>query len=106
MDGTVVHADRNIERFVLEVSEAREGFTHVLTHRMEDEGPGGRFSYVVVWRKHGRLRAHQIDMPGVPLEDVEVDVRANLIGVPRLYVDGASWYWGYAVDACLRELGS
>lgn len=45
---------------------------------------------------------HEIDMPGIPVD------RVRFLGLPgqdiwdfpRLYVDGSSWVWQYALGAC------
>jgi hypothetical protein len=49
--------------------------------------------------------AHQIDMPGIPVERVRfVDsTTQNIWHFPRLYVDGSSWVWKFALNACKRE---
>lgn len=55
----------------------------------------GRFSYTV------RLgeRESEVDMPGVPVERLRDE---GLLGTPRLYVDGSSWWWKHAASI-LRE---
>lgn len=65
----------------------------------------GRFAYSV------RLgdRVCEIDMPGIPLVLVRFTGEGdqNIWDFPRLYVDGSSWVWKYAVgqvrDSLLGE---
>lgn len=49
----------------------------------------------------GERRHVQVEMPGLPLEEVRPtpDAERKLMGFPRLYVDGASWWWWFAVEA-------
>lgn len=44
---------------------------------------------------------HQVEMPGLPLEQVRWldEPDQNIWHFPRLYVDGSSWVWKYALDA-------
>ncbi len=46
-------------------------------------------------------RWHEIDMPGMPLNQVRYmgDEGQNIWDFPRLYVDGSSWVWKYAIEA-------
>lgn len=64
------------------------------TPKGDDEG---RFSFDVV-DKYGRKRS--VDMPGLKLENVRwVDAKGqNIWNFPRLYVDGSSWVWKFAVS--------
>jgi hypothetical protein len=56
----------------------------------------GRFAFDVI-DKHGVART--VDMPGLPLERVRYVDKAtqNIWDFPRLYVDGSSWVWMFAV---------
>lgn len=38
-------------------------------------------------------RTFDVEMPGAPL----ADVRSPFGTPPRLYIDGSSWYWAYAL---------
>ena len=66
----------------------------------EGTDEGGRFSYVVTLGD----RTCAIDMPGIALERVRYTGAdgQNIWHFPRLYVDGSSWVWMYAVEM-LRE---
>lgn len=56
----------------------------------------GRWAYKL-WAKG---RSVDVEMPGISLERVRyVDpTTQNIWDFPRLYVDGSSWVWLYAVD--------
>lgn len=44
----------------------------------------------------------EIDMPGLPLDAVRYlgEPDQNIWDYPRLYVDGSSWVWMYALNQC------
>jgi len=54
----------------------------------------GRYPYLIV---RGRRRV-DVDMPGLKLELVRLGEHDNAWFFPRLYVDGSSWLWPYAVS--------
>ena len=66
-----------------------------------DEGDG-RFAFVVRCADRTCL----VDMPGLPLERVRYlgTENQNIWHYPRLYVDGGSWVWKYAMDDLHRVL--
>lgn len=47
-------------------------------------------------------RMHEIDMPGLPVEQVRYlgHDNQNIWDFPRLYVDGSSWLWMFALGVC------
>jgi hypothetical protein len=48
----------------------------------------------------------RVEMPGIPLDQVRyqgVDDQ-NIWDFPRLYVDGSSWVWCYAISAAARTI--
>jgi hypothetical protein len=61
---------------------------------------GGRFSFVV----HGAVRDCEVDMPGLPLDRVRFTGAPDqdIWQFPRMYVDGGSWVWKYAVGFVSR----
>lgn len=64
----------------------------------------GRFSFLVECPaddEHPRGYACSVDMPGISLEAVRyVGAKdQNIWHFPRLYVDGSSWVWKFAVNA-------
>lgn len=52
-------------------------------------------------------RAVEIEMPGIPLDKVRYIDSADqdIWNFPRLYVDGSSWVWLYALNAARSVLG-
>ena len=55
----------------------------------------GRFAFLM-WQEN---TCYEIQMPGLPLDQVRyIDgERQNIWDYPRLYVDGSSWVWKYAI---------
>jgi hypothetical protein len=49
--------------------------------------------------------ARQIGMPGIPVENVRYlgEEGQNIWHFPRIYVDGSSWVWSFALGACQRD---
>jgi len=94
---TMDHAWANMERLV---EEARiPGATFERDLRGDDDD--GRFDFVV---KLG-LRSTTVCMPGLPLTEVRFDPETqNSLEFPRLYVDGNSWWWKYAVGILRSHL--
>lgn len=58
--------------------------------------PDGRFEFVATLDGH----ECEVEMPGLPVERVRYlgrDHGQNIWDFPRLYVDGSSWVWSFAV---------
>jgi hypothetical protein len=74
------------------------------TYRATGEQDGGRYSYVVSYAG----REAEVDMPGTTLEEVRYMKLAdqNIWDFPRLYVDGNSWIWFYAVNVLRDDLAN
>lgn len=60
----------------------------------------GRFAF----RLHRGIRRCDVDMPGRPLEEVRYVEGKNAWNFPRLYVDGSSWLWEFAIGFAQRAL--
>lgn len=60
------------------------------------EPHNGRYRFELI---HGD-RTCEVDMPGLPIEQVRYlgNPEQNIWDFPRLYVDGSSWLWAYAID--------
>jgi hypothetical protein len=91
VDGaTEENAINNIKHFVTDCDKLDLSWVRV---------PGldygeGRYAFLV-WRGQ---RCHEIQMPGLPLERVRyTSDEQNIWDFPRLYVDGSSWVWKFAV---------
>jgi hypothetical protein len=65
-----------------------------------DDGEG-RYTFTI--RNH-RDEDVEIEMPGIPLDEVRYmgEEGQNIWDYPRLYVDGSSWVWKYAISAVQR----
>ncbi len=74
---------------------------------VDAEEGGGRFSFLVTVPDpddEGSTTGCPVDMPGIPLAEVRYlgEPGQNIWDFPRLYVDGSSWVWKFAVSQ-LRE---
>lgn len=90
---TYANAVENVATFASEVGadpEIKVG---------EDKGDG-RWAFTI---SKGDT-SHEIEMPGLPLERVRyIGAEAqNIWDFPRLYVDGSSWIWEFALRQCFR----
>ena len=74
---------------------------HSLTEVKHPDLNDGRFKFFACNGAHW----HEIDMPGLPLQAVRYmdPSTQNIWDFPRLYVDGSSWVWKYAINACADE---
>lgn len=63
----------------------------------------GRYCFLVY--RDGGTRYHEVQMPGLPLQQVRFvsSPEQNIWDYPRLYVDGSSWVWEYAVSGLSAE---
>ena len=89
-----VVAMANAKVFVDDI-RAAHGYTDV--RLVPGEEKDGRWSF--------RLTCdgdeHDLDMPGLPLAQVRYTGHPqNPFDYPRLYVDGSSWLWKFAVNMC------
>lgn len=85
------HAEENIKHFITD-----NGVDGVNFIRIPDEDYGeGRYAFLL-WKDNV---CHEIQMPGIPLEKVRYmkDEGQNIWDFPRLYVDGSSWVWYFAI---------
>jgi len=62
----------------------------------------GRWTFNITADKE----VHEIEMPGLPIEQVRwIDLpEQNIWDFPRLYVDGSSWVWKYALVSTMNDL--
>jgi hypothetical protein len=62
---------------------------------------GGRFSFLIFYQK----REVSVLMPGLPLARVRwMGSDQDIWNFPRLYVDGSSWVWKFAVNSAHNAL--
>lgn len=99
---TVEHARANAVVLVADVA-LQYGVDTVVEPPFTDLGDG-RWSFVLVIAD----TRHEVQMPGLPVEQVRYlgTEDQNIWDFPRLYVDGSSWVWKYAVNNCGPEEGS
>jgi len=93
---TEENADLNIAQLVKDVN------LKGLTHRRDSTVDGkGRFGYQLTWNQ----RDMEVKVPGIPMTEVRnFRVRVPEIWrVPRLYVDGTSWLWEFAMRSIRDE---
>jgi hypothetical protein len=97
-DPDLAHA--NIESFLADLRDA--GHTAALIAPGPEED--GRWTFTI--KVDGV--AHEIEMPGIPLAKVRYlgTDDQDIWDFPRLYVDGSSWVWLYALNVAAAEEGS
>lgn len=104
VDGaTEEQARANMDAFCADLREAGIIAT-TITLLQDDHDGDGRFAY-----RLGTGDARQLDvlMPGIALDEVRymgADGQ-DIWDFPRLYVDGSSWVWLFALRACEPPLG-
>lgn len=90
----LMHAETNMATFLVDVATKR-GVTFQ-SERKPDLDERGRFGFRIFIEGE----QHEVEMPGLPLAEVRWmdDPDQNIWDFPRLYVDGDSWVWKYAID--------
>ena len=73
---------------------------YIRIERHESGDHGGRYDFVL----HRGLRSTEVSMPGLPLDRVALRPGDNAWHFPRLYVDGSSWLWPYALNMARNDL--
>jgi len=91
VDGaTEENAVENIKHFI--VDNAIDGVNWIRVPKI-DYGDG-RYAFLL-WKDNN---CYEIQMPGLPLERVRyMSSEQNIWNFPRLYVDGGSWVWSFAL---------
>lgn len=105
---TKEHARSNMDAFVKDVlddpefADAHDETTMITIEDAERDDGEGRFTFIL---RYGD-RESEIDMPGLPLEEVRYISRRdqNILDFPRLYENGSSWVWLYAVSQAAHSL--
>lgn len=87
-----------IEPYEMETLDGRMVMTELFEYTDDPEGDG-RFTYRLSFSDDLRF---DVEMPGLPLERVRYTGAdgQRISDYPRLYVDGSSWVWKFAVSAC------
>ncbi|MFJ2477089.1 hypothetical protein ACIOWI_29645 [Streptomyces sp. NPDC087659] len=97
-EATEEHAAINIAVFADDLRRA--GFAVDGCTRTPDADYGdGRYAFTLAMADG---RAIEIQMPGLPTDKVRYlsEPDQNIWDFPRLYVDGSSWVWSYALGSC------
>lgn len=103
-DATAEQAAENIRAFVVDVA-AGIGCPNadIVPSLMSATPKGGRFTFRL---RRGESRC-EIDMPGIPTERVRyMGPPQNIWDFPRLYVNGSSWVWCYAIGRACEALSA
>lgn len=104
-EATVAQAEANIKVYAQDIAK-KHGLVVLATRREESSDTGdGRYVFLLDCEKEGRKWTLEIQMPGWPLEKVRYlgTPDQNIWDFPRLYVDGSSWVWKFAMDVTLPE---
>jgi len=97
-NATEVNAAKNIKHFLADVGGIPS--VHWIRIPNRDYG-GGRYAFLL-WKDN---QCHEVQMPGLPLERVRFmnSKEQNIWDFPRLYVDGGSWVWCFAIDLVFTD---
>lgn len=94
------HAAANIKVYAEDITK-KNGVVVITINRDKTRDYGeGRFAFQLDIKKGGRKSTLEIQMPGIPIEKVRYlgNPDQDIWQFPRLYVDGSSWVWMYAVN--------
>ena len=96
VEGTRNQAKKNMQQFLQDLQLPKA------TMRFIREEEDGRFTFHIKKGDH----VCEVEMPGLPIEQVRWidDPDQNIWHFPRLYVDGSSWVWHYALSAARDRL--
>lgn len=99
-DATESAARAAVDHFVEDLRELH-GIATAGVEPVRDEGDG-RWSFNLTFADGRRV---EVEMPGLPVERVRWmgGPDQNIWDFPRLYVDGSSWVWLFALRACSRR---
>lgn len=72
----------------------------------ENEEDDGRYLFNLLYASDTQTITFKVEMPGLPLDEVRYmkTEGQNIWDFPRLYIDGSSWVWTYALDAIFDEI--
>jgi hypothetical protein len=96
------NAEANMAVYITDLKEG--GFTKAVDLLPQPDAPEdrGRWTFSITADKE----VHEIEMPGLPVDEVRWMDREeqNIWDFPRLYVDGSSWVWFYALRSTMNDL--
>jgi hypothetical protein len=95
-DATEANARVNIRQFITDL-----GIDGVRVRRLARADYGdGRYAF----RLYYKGRRCEVQMPGLPLDQTRWQKGLDPWEFPRLYVEGSSWLWSFAVGCAQRDL--
>jgi len=96
---TEENATINVATFAQEIVKRHKIAVTAVTRAPETDYGDGRFGFSLTMADGRNI---EVQMPGLPLDQVRYADREtqNIWDYPRLYVDGSSWVWMFAVDVC------
>jgi hypothetical protein len=96
--GTLLNGSANMQQLVKDLGVDRVAFRPRKSPACGD----GRFDFIV---ERAGVKV-EVSMPGLPLASVRVidPEKENVLEFPRLYVEGNSYYWCWAVDVLRQAL--
>jgi hypothetical protein len=97
-DTCLDHAIANITTFIKELDMKDPPVS--ATMRSPGHDGTGRYQFDL----HRGIRTVDVDMPGLSIDEVRCTEDSMPRGCPRLYVDGNSWWWCYALDMARTAL--
>ena len=97
--GTAEQAWENLQVLLRDVTERYPDVDTLTDSTAEQED--GRWVYSVRVTKGEQVAVMDVEMPGLPLERVRWmrGEGQDIWDSPRLYVDGSSWVWWFAIAA-------
>ena len=100
-EATEEHAAANMAIFADDLRAAGRA-VDTFTRCADSDYGEGRYAYTLAMADG---RSIEIQMPGLPVDQVRYLDKPdqNIWDFPRLYVDGSSWVWKYALGVCEPE---
>lgn len=100
---TEEHAAANVEAFGKDL-EAREVKVLKIERAKELDYGEGRFAFQMSLSKGEHETKIEVQMPGLPLDKVRfLGEPQNIWHFPRLYIDGSSWVWKFALNVSMPD---
>jgi len=95
-DATQENAEANVKKFIEDL-----GGSATIGDHIGDDGEG-RWDYEITGPDGS---PHEVSMPGLPIDQVRwLDWEdQDIWDFPRMYVDGSSWVWKFALNVCDEE---
>ena len=94
-DATEAQATENVAAFVDELRASYDVNVASFTRNPSSDSGNGRWAFDLVTDGGRRI---EVQMPGAPLKQLREEWT-------RLYVDGSSWYWEFALRQCRPGAG-